>query len=74
MKPCTQFLFKISCLAMILAAIVLSRPWDALPPDWNPWRPQNVDQSMTPVMGMKLSRLDGYPLKTSTCAKRCGRG
>jgi len=50
-------LFRWLVLAALAAAVLLGRPWQYLPPQWNPWEPLAVDHPMTPVTQWKLQRL-----------------
>lgn len=45
----------------ILTAMLVTRPWQQLPPAWLPWEPLTVDQSITPVTRIKLARLGSSP-------------
>lgn len=45
----------------LVAGIALSRHWQYLPPQWNPWEPLAIDHPMTPVSKWKLSRLQDRP-------------
>lgn len=54
-------LLKCSILLALVAGLVLSRPWQYLPPQWNPWTPLTLDHPMTPVSQWKLSRLQDDP-------------
>jgi hypothetical protein len=45
----------------MIAAAVMTRPWDYLPPQWNPWEPLQLQDPMTPVTRWKLSRLGNDP-------------
>lgn len=51
-------------LIVILALAVLvwlTRPWDSLPPEWNPWAPVTMEHPMTPVTRWKLKSLHDDP-------------
>lgn len=45
----------------IIAAAVLTRPWDHIPPHWHPWQPLAIDHPMTVVSKWKLSQLKDDP-------------
>lgn len=57
----TKRLFKLFFTVLIGAVIVVVRPWESLPPAWNPWEPLAIQQAMTPVTRMKLSKLRDAP-------------
>lgn len=44
-------------LLAIISAIIVSKPWLYLPPEWNPWAPLSIAHPMTMVSKWKLSRL-----------------
>jgi len=48
-----------SLILMIAVAILiwLIRPWESLPPEWNPWAPLAMHHEMTPVTRWKLNGL-----------------
>lgn len=54
-------LFKWLLLLGLLAGIALSRPWQYLPPQWNPWEPLDINHPMTLVSKWKLSQLQDDP-------------
>lgn len=54
-------LIKWLILLGLMAATILTRPWEHLPPQWNPWEPLQLDHSMTPVTRWKLSQLQDDP-------------
>ncbi|MDP1931413.1 MAG: extensin family protein [Gammaproteobacteria bacterium] len=61
MKRSILRLFKLLCIVLIGTAIIAIRPWESLPPAWNPWVPLSIDHPMTPVTRMKLSQLSAAP-------------
>ena len=47
-------------LILIIALAILAwltRPWESLPAEWNPWQPLAMDHAMTPVTRWKLNAL-----------------
>lgn len=48
-------------LIALLAALMASRPWQHLPPEWNPWEPLSIEHPMTMVSKWKLSQLQDDP-------------
>lgn len=54
-------LLKWFLLLVIIAGIALSKPWQYLPPQWNPWTPLAIDHPMTLVTKWKISRLQDDP-------------
>ncbi|WP_339806801.1 extensin family protein [uncultured Marinobacter sp.] len=48
-------------LLVLMAAVIGLRPWEQLPPAWNPWEPLKLDHDMTLVTGWKLARLNNEP-------------
>ncbi|MDO9521815.1 MAG: extensin family protein [Pseudohongiella sp.] len=52
----TRWILRLS-IWICITLVVLTRPWELVPPAWNPWEPLTFDQPMTPVTKMKLSRL-----------------
>lgn len=40
-----------------ITVVVITRPWELVPPQWIPWEPLALDHPMTPVTRMKLSKL-----------------
>lgn len=61
MKRWLKRLFTLFFIGLIGAVIVVVKPWEMLPPAWNPWEALTIDQAMTPVTRMKLSKLSGAP-------------
>jgi hypothetical protein len=61
MKQWIIRLFKLFFIVLIGAVIIVVRPWESLPPEWNPWEPLALQHSMTPVTRMKLSKLADAP-------------
>ena len=61
MKRWIRRLLTAFVIVLTGAVIVLLRPWESLPPEWNPWQPLTIDQAMTPVTRMKLSKLRDEP-------------
>lgn len=55
-------LFTLFIIVLVGAVIVISKPWELLPPAWNPWEPLAIDHAMTPVTRMKLSKLSAAPM------------
>lgn len=53
----TLRLLLLSCIVVV----VITRPWERVPPEWIPWQPLALDHSMTPVTKTKLSRLGNEP-------------
>jgi len=51
------------CLSLLLfaAAIYISEPWRAIPPEWNPWAPLALDHPMNMVTRWKLNQLRNSP-------------
>ncbi|WP_207308897.1 extensin family protein [Marinobacter salicampi] len=45
----------------MLIAVAATRPWELLPPAWDPWAPLAIEHKMTPVTGWKLTRLKDQP-------------
>ncbi len=45
----------------LVALVVITRPWESLPPQWNPGAPLAIDHPMTPVTRWKLSQLADSP-------------
>lgn len=54
-------IFKWLVFLGIIAAAVVTRPWEYLPPQWNPWEPLRLVDPMTPVTRWKLSQLQDSP-------------
>ncbi len=52
---------KLLAFALLCLLVYLLRPWEAVPPAWNPWEPLSVEHSLTPVTRWKLSRLRDKP-------------
>lgn len=48
-------------LLLLLLAALLTRPWETLPPAWNPLEPLAIEHSMTPVSRWKLAALKNDP-------------
>lgn len=61
MKTHLLRLAKLLAFLLLCLVIYLLRPWDALPPAWNPWEPLSVEHQMTPVTRWKLNQLKGAP-------------
>lgn len=61
MQRWTRRVINLSLFVLAVAAIVIARPWDSLPPAWNPWVPLSLDHPMTPVTRMKLGQLGNAP-------------
>lgn len=57
MKPIAVRLIKWAILLAIIAGVLLSKPWQHLPPEWNPWQPLDISHPMTPVGKWKLSQI-----------------
>src|SRR5690606_41393976 len=45
----------------MIAAAVLTRPWEHIPPEWHPWQPLAIDHPMTVVSKWKLAQLRDDP-------------
>lgn len=52
---------KLLMLLAIIGGAILIKPWQHLPPQWNPWEPLAVDHPMTMVSKWKLSQLADSP-------------
>ncbi|EZQ20044.1 extensin family protein [Halopseudomonas sp. SMJS2] len=61
MKTILFRLLKWLLVLGIIAAAVLTRPWEHIPPHWHPWQPLAIDHPMTVVSKWKLSRLQEDP-------------
>lgn len=61
MKNVLLRLAKLLALLLLCLLVYLLRPWEAIPPAWNPWQPLSVEHPMTPVTRWKLSRLANSP-------------
>jgi len=48
-------------LLAIIAVVVLSKPWEHIPPEWHPWTPLSIDHPMTLVSKWKLAQLKDDP-------------
>lgn len=57
MKPIAARLIKWALVLAIIAGVLLTKPWQQLPPEWNPWRPLEISHPMTPVSKWKLSQI-----------------
>lgn len=61
LKNAITLLIKLLFIGVILLLIALTRPWQSIPPQWNPWAPLAIDHPMTPVTRWKVSRLGDSP-------------
>lgn len=61
MKIFLVLLAKLLSLLLLLLLFYLLRPWEAVPPDWNPWQPLSVNHRLTPVTRWKLLQLQTSP-------------
>lgn len=61
MKPIVIRAIKWLVLLAAIAAVILTRPWEHLPPEWDPWRPLEIAHPMTLVSKWKLSQLKDDP-------------
>lgn len=61
MKTALIRVMKWLLLLAIIAAVVLGRPWEHIPPEWHPWQPLSIEHPMTLVSKWKLSQLKDDP-------------
>jgi hypothetical protein len=61
LKPATSRLLRWILLILIIIAAYIHKPWEYLPPEWNPWAPLSLTDDMTPVTRWKLSQLKQAP-------------
>ena len=61
MKTAFIRVMKWLLLLAIIAAVVLGRPWEHIPPEWHPWQPLAIEHPMTLVSKWKLSQLKDDP-------------
>lgn len=48
-------------LLLLVLLALLTRPWETLPPAWNPWQPLAIEHPMTPVTRWKLTAIKSDP-------------
>lgn len=46
---------------VVIAALAVGKPWQYLPPQWNPWEPLSIEHPMTLVSKWKLTQLQDNP-------------
>lgn len=46
---------------LLIIAAAVHKPWEQLPPQWNPWAPLSITHEMTQVTRWKLSQLQESP-------------
>ena len=61
MKTAFIRVMKWLLLLAIIAVVVLSKPWEHIPPEWHPWTPLSIDHPMTLVSKWKLAQLKDNP-------------
>lgn len=61
MKTTLFRLLKWLLVLGMIAAAVLTRPWEHIPPEWHPWQPLAIDHPMTVVSKWKLAQLRDDP-------------
>ncbi len=54
-------LVKWGVFVAIVVAVIVTKPWQHLPPAWDPWHPLAIDHGMTPVTAWKVAQLKGQP-------------
>lgn len=66
MKATLLRLSQLLAFLLLCLLVYLLRPWEVLPPAWNPWEPLSVEHALTPVTRWKLSQLLNDSAKCST--------
>jgi len=61
LKPATSRFLRWVLLILLIIATAIHKPWDYLPPAWNPWVPLSITHDMTQVTRWKLSQLKQAP-------------
>jgi hypothetical protein len=52
---------KLAIIAILLMALDVMRPWQAVPPAWNPFAPLALNHTLNPVSRWKLRKLKAEP-------------
>jgi hypothetical protein len=60
-KQATFKLIRVAGWLLLVGGIVVTRPWEFLPPQWKPWAPLRLDHPPNAMTRAKLARLQQEP-------------